>query len=60
MANSFQSYDDRPIGGSGQYDLTSIPYDEIEVMDNYSEVELASPDTSQIDRVKQAYYDILH
>jgi len=45
MGSSFQSYDDRPIGGSGQYDLTSIPYDDIEWQDNYSEVELASPDT---------------
>lgn len=60
--SSFNSYDDRPIKGNslGVYDLDSLPFDEIEVEDNLDEVELATMDESQVDQVKQAYYDILH
>ena len=36
--------DDRPIGGSGHYDLSVIPDDEFEVYHDLNEVELASPD----------------
>ena len=62
MSSTMNSYDDRPIKGnsSGVYDLDSIPFDEFEVEDNLEEVELATMDESQVDQVKQAYYDILH
>lgn len=44
--SSFNSHEDRPIGGSktGAYDLDSIPLEEMEVEDNYNEVELATLD----------------
>lgn len=61
MGASFNSYDDRPIGGNstGHYDLSEIPLDEIEYEDDFEEVELATMDEGTVDQVKQAYYDIL-
>ena len=40
--------------------MGSIPLDEIEVYDNYSEVELASMDRCQLNMVKQLYNDVLN
>lgn len=49
--SSFSSADDRPIRGSstGSYDLSVIPLDEIEVEENFSEVELATMDETTVD-----------
>jgi len=58
--NAYQNYEDRPINATGKYDLGSIPLDEIEVYDNYSEVELASMDRCQLNMVKQLYNDVLN
>ena len=54
--------DERPINAnsSGTYDLSAIPLDEIELQDNYSEIELATADSGVIDQVKAVYADILH
>ena len=54
------SYDDRPINATGMYDLSAIPADEIELEDNYSEIELASRDSFVLNSVKQVYFDILN
>ena len=45
--NNFYStaYDERPINASGAYDLSSVPLDEIDIEDNYSEVEVATMDS---------------
>ena len=40
--------------------MSAIPLDEIEVQENYSEVELATMDSGIINEVKQVYYDILN
>ena len=52
--------EDRPLNGSGQYDLSQIPDDEIEFQDNFSEVEVATMDSGLLDHVKQVYADVLH
>ena len=54
------NYDDRPINATGMYDLSAIPVDEIDLEDNYSEVELASKDSFVLNSVKQVYFDILN
>ena len=62
--NNFYStaYDERPINANatGEYDLSAIPLDEIELQDNYSEVEVATLDSTILDRVKNVYQDILN
>ena len=40
--------------------MTQIPLDEIEVQENYSEVEVATMDNSILDRVRNVYQDILN
>jgi len=47
--------EDRPINATGQYDLSVIPLDEIEVYDNYSELEMASLDNTVLDSVMREY-----
>ena len=59
-ADTHLSYDDRPINATGMYDLSAIPADEIELEDNYSEIELASRDSFVLNSVKQVYFDILN
>ena len=61
-AARFDAHDERPINANstGQYDLTSIPLDEIEVEDNYNEVEVATMDATHLDKVKNVYLDILN
>ena len=54
------NYDDRPINATGMYDLSAVPVDEIDLEDNYSEVELASKDSFVLNSVKQVYFDILN
>ena len=54
------SYDDRPINATGMYDLSAVPVDEIDLEDNYSEIELASKDSFVLNSVKQVYFDILN
>ena len=60
--NNFYStaYDERPINASGAYDLSSVPLDEIDIEDNYSEVEVATLDSTILDKVKNVYQDILN
>ena len=58
--SSSTEYDERPINATGQYDLSSIPLDEIEVQENYSEVEVATLDSTILDRVRNVYQDILN
>ena len=54
------NYDDRPINATGMYDLSAVPVDEIDLEDNYSEIELASKDSFVLNSVKQVYFDILN
>ena len=55
------SNDDRPINASGKYDLSGVPIDDdFELLDNYSEVEMATIDNNLIDNVKQVYENILN
>ena len=42
------------------YDLSAVPVDEIDLEDNYSEIELASKDSFVLNSVKQVYFDILN
>ena len=40
--------------------MAAIPLDEIDIEDNYSEVEVATMDATVLDRVKNVYQDILN
>lgn len=54
------TYDERPINATGEYDLSQLPLDDIEIQENYSEVEMATFDESLLDHVKERYAHILN
>lgn len=63
--NSYTAYEERAINATGHYDLSAFQgeefdFDDIEIEDNYSEIEPATMNTEEIDKVKNIYGEILH
>jgi len=57
---AYEAYEERPLGGTGKYNLDDFLHDDLEIEDNFSDGEEATLDQSILASVRVAYGQVLH